>query len=45
MNCERVKTIITKELDMWKICAKIVPRLLNVEQRDRRVQVCQEILL
>ena len=29
---------------MRKICAKIVPRLLNGRQKDRRVQVCQDIL-
>ena len=27
-----------------KICAKIVPRLLNEGQKERRVQVCQDIL-
>ena len=44
MNCERVWTIITKHLGMRKICAKMVPRLLNEQQKERRVQVCRDIL-
>ena len=44
MNSERVWRIITKDLEMRKICAKMVPRLLNEEQKERRVQVCQDIL-
>ena len=44
MNCERVWTIITKHLGMRKICAKMVPRLLNEQQKERCVQVCHDIL-
>ena len=44
MNSERVWTIITEELGMRKICAKMVSRLLTDEQKDRRVEVCQDIL-
>ena len=44
MNSERVWRIITKDLGMRKICAKMVPRLLNEGQKVRRVQVCQDIL-
>ena len=29
---------------MRKICAKMVPRLLNEGQKERRVQVCQDTL-
>ena len=43
MNSERVWTIITEELGMRKICAKLVLRLLTDEQ-ERRVEVCQDIL-
>ena len=39
--CEQ---IITEDLGMRKICAKIVPKLLNDDQKERRVQVCQDIL-
>ena len=44
MNYERVWTIITKHLRMRKICAKMVPRLLNEQQKERHVQVCHDIL-
>ena len=44
MNSERVWRIITEDLGMRKICAKMVPRLLNERQKERRVQVCQDIL-
>ena len=44
MNSERVWKIITEDLGMKKICAKMVPRLLNKEQKELRVQVCQDIL-
>ena len=43
-NCERVCTIITKHLRMRKMCAKMVPRLLNEEQKERHRQVCHDIL-
>ena len=38
MNSERVWRIITKDLGMRTICAKMVPRLLNEGQKERRVQ-------
>jgi len=44
MNCDKVWTIITKNLEMRKICAKMVPKLLKEERKERRVQVCHDIL-
>ena len=44
MNSERVWRIITEDLGMKKVCAKMVPRLLNDGQKENRVQVCQDIL-
>ena len=44
MNSERVWRIITEDLEMKKICAKMVPRLLNEGQKKRCVQVYQDIL-
>ena len=29
---------------MRKVCAKLVPRLLNDVQKERRLQVCQDII-
>jgi len=40
MNIERVWRIITEDLGMRKICAKMVQRLLNERQKERRVQEC-----
>ena len=44
MNSERLWRIITEDLGMTEICAKMVPRLLNEGQKEQRVQVCQDIL-
>ena len=44
MNSDRVWRIITEDLWMRKVCAKMVPRLLNDGQKENRVQVCQDIL-
>ena len=44
MNSERVWRIITEDLGMRIICAKMVQRLLNEELKERRVQVSQDIL-
>ena len=33
-----------EDLGKRKICAKIVPRLLNNEQKEHCVQLCQDIL-
>jgi len=34
---ETVKKILTEDLDMRKVCAKMVPRELTEEQKQRRV--------
>ena len=44
MNSEMVWRIITKDLGMRKICAKMVPRLLSEEQKERCVLVRQDVL-
>ena len=44
INSEWVWRIITEDLGMRMICAKKVPRFLNEGQKERRVQVCQDIL-
>ena len=43
VNSERVWRIITEDLKMRKIYAKKLSRLLNEAQRERRVQVCQDV--
>jgi len=37
VNREAVRRILTEELGMRKICAKMVPRNLTEQQRDARV--------
>ena len=36
--------ILTENLQMRRVAAKFVPRLLTEEQKQHRVQVCQELL-
>ena len=44
MTKESVRTILTQDLSMRKVCAKMVPRLLNDDQKQRRLNTAQEIL-
>ena len=44
MSSEKVWRIITEDLRMRNIWAKMVPRLQNEEQKERRGQLCQDIL-
>jgi hypothetical protein len=43
MNRETVRLILTEELGMRKICAKMVPRNLAVQQRDVRLSAVFDI--
>jgi hypothetical protein len=38
-----VKTILTVELNMWRVGSKFVPRLLTPEQKEHYVAVCQDL--
>ena len=38
---ETVRNILTEDLDMRKVCAKMVPKVLTEEQKQRRVTICQ----
>ena len=44
INHDSVWKIIMKDLGMRKICTKMVPKLLDDDQKERRVEVCQDIL-
>ena len=39
-----VHTIITENLAMRKICAKLVPKVLTDDQKQRRVSACEDLL-
>ena len=41
---ETVRKILTEDLDMRKVCAKMVPKQLTVEQKQRIVTICQDLL-
>jgi len=44
VNIDRgtVRKILTEDLDVRKVCAKMVPRKLTEEQKQRRVTICQD---
>ena len=41
---ETIRKILTEDLDMRKVCAKMVPKELTEEQKQRRVTICQHLL-
>ena len=44
INRDSVWKIVTEDLGMQKICAKMMPKLLDDDQKEWRVEVCQDIL-
>ena len=43
INCDSIWKTITEDLGMWKICAKMVLKLLDDDQKEWDVEVCQDI--
>jgi hypothetical protein len=43
MDKETVRQNITKNLNMRKVCAKMVPKNLNKGQKCKRKKICSEI--
>jgi len=41
---QRNRKILTEDLDMRKVCAKMVPKELTEKQKQRRVTICQDLL-
>ena len=41
---ETVRKILTEDLDMRNVCAKMVPKELTEKQKQRRVTFCQDLL-
>ena len=37
------KTIVTWDLNMHRVAAKFIPRLLTLEQKEHHVAICQEL--
>ncbi len=44
INRETVRQIITEDLNMRKVCAKLVPKHLTDEQKANRVRICEDWL-
>ena len=44
MDRESVQQILREELNMRKVCAKMVPKLLSDEQKERRKELCLDLL-
>jgi len=37
INRERVRKILTDDLDVWRVCAKMIPKEPTKEQKQRKV--------
>ena len=44
INKDTVWGIIAENLEMRKVCAKMVPKLLSEDEKQQRVTVCQDII-
>ena len=44
LNKNAVHRILTEHLHMRKICAKLVPKNLSVEQKANRMKISQDLL-
>ncbi|XP_041369571.1 protein GVQW3-like [Gigantopelta aegis] len=44
MNKESIRKILIEDLSMRKVCAKLVPKRLTNEQKQKRVDICTDLL-
>src|SRR5215469_9212761 len=44
LDRESVRRILREELNMREVCAKMVPKLLSGEQKERRKELCLDLL-
>ena len=44
LDRESVRRILREELNMRKVCVKMVPKLLSDEQNERRKELCLDLL-
>jgi len=44
LDRESVRRILREELNMRKVCAKMVPKLLSDEQKERHKELCLDLL-
>ena len=43
LDRNKVHRILTEHLHMRKICAKLLPKILSVEQKANRLEICQDL--
>ncbi|XP_025266745.1 protein GVQW3-like [Camponotus floridanus] len=44
INRESIRQILHESLNMRKVCAKMVPKLLTAEQKELRMNICVDLL-
>ena len=44
LNRESVRNILLHDLGIRKVCAKLVPKILSEDQKQRRVDFCKDML-
>ena len=44
IDSETVRKILNEDLHMKRVCAKMAPKELTKEQKQRRVTICQDLL-
>jgi hypothetical protein len=44
LDRESVQRILTEELNMKKLCAKVVPKMLLAEQKKLQKEICSDLL-
>jgi hypothetical protein len=44
MDKEKVRQILHEQLNMRKVCAKMVPKNITQEQKDNRKNICSDIM-
>lgn len=44
LNHTTVHQVLREELNMRKVCAKLVPKILTVQQKDNRMEICRDLL-
>ena len=44
INKDTVWSIVNENLEMRKVCTKMLPKLLSEDQKQQRVTVCQDII-
>jgi len=44
LDRESFRRILREELNLRKVCAKMVPKLLSNEQKERRKELCLDLL-